>query len=228
MSRMPSDQVTLGLSTKHALRGEELDWNDTSVTKVILGLSLVGIAVLGLMFLNNAYGFGSFLAQHTLKSWPVGSACQIDLVEGKPNLKQARSVQFRCDQLNQGLVNEDRGTACLIWDRACSVDQIASAKLTYLKWDESRVLIAASASHLEREVRAIPGNLRILQTASFAVGDLVSTKKHLHDASRTWELWIANFLLAILLGLGLLAVFDGALLVPAEKARLRAMNQVGI
>ncbi|MEM8973156.1 MAG: hypothetical protein AAGD43_13945 [Pseudomonadota bacterium] len=221
MSHVPSDQTVLKVQAESAQKVAALHWQDTRVAKICVGLSCASLAFLALIYLNNAFGWGAYFSQHVPKNWSVGSACRVGVIAAPPGRSSRSQLHFTCDDAEPTRADTAQSLDCAMADAACSTRRITTTSVTYIKWDESRLAIEAATSNLAREIAYTPGALQVLQSAWNAEQGTIKFQKHLRDPSRSLELWIANYLLSILLGLGLLAALDGALLVPAEKARLR-------
>ncbi len=192
--------------------GPPLSWCDVDLLKVGVGAVFAGVALLGLILLNNAFGWGSSLSHHVPRQWMVGASCRLSLTEAEADRTSPRLLKFDCGKGSQG---------CAVSDQGCTGEDAVSAHLAYIKWDKSRLLIEAEVSKVRREIHARVAPLRVLVSHSTVVDRIISTGTILQDPLRTAELWFANHLLAILLGLGLLALFDGALLRPADLAKRR-------
>ena len=100
-----------------------------------------------------------------------------------------------------------------------------STHLEYARWDTSELQIVAERGALNAQLVVRKGRFSISQPNNTTSGTTSELSMQLVDPERSIQLWIANFLFSIVFGLGLLAVFDAALLKPAELARDRSRSQ---
>lgn len=212
-------------SASHDVPGRDtsgLRWQDISLTKLVIGILCTVEALCLLVVLNNSYGMGTVLGVHMPKQWLVGSHCRLLRRAPAAGIQSKHTYTLDCRADTSIQSSDSVFRQCVLNRDHCQLGETTTAVLEHISWDVSQLRIRTRLTNSAQEIDILANGLSVTQsnrTRRDGSRELIAIIK---NPDRRIGLWSANYLLAVLLGLGVMAILDACLLLPSERARQHA------